>query len=197
MFHALISEVLGWQVAVYPLIAVALAIEGDFVLFGVMLGLFQGALDPFWGLLAAIAGAFLGDIAWYRLGIFVGKHPRSKAARFIERITAPLDARLRKHPARILFLSKLTYGLHRPILIRFGMLGMTQRRLLNADVPAAFFWIATIGLLAWFAHESLLPVAQYLRYFELALLVAFAGFVLIQAIFASIVGSFLGRKKGD
>lgn len=196
MFEALISQVAGWQVAIYPLIAIALAIEGDFVLFAVMLAVFRGALDPVYATIAVTCGAFIGDIAWYRLGVFVGRFPKSKAARFIAKITETLDDRLKRQPARILFLSKLTYGLHRPILIRFGMLGMSLKRLIRADIPAAFFWLATISALAWIADETLLPVSQYLRYFEFALLAAFAGFILIQAVFSTLAARFLGQKKG-
>jgi membrane protein DedA with SNARE-associated domain len=193
--EALISNVAGWDLVIYPLIAIALALEGDFVLFAVMLAVFQGVLHPAYAISAAAVGTLLGDAWWFNLGASLRNKQQNRIVRGIVRITDSFEHRLQRHPRRILFLSKLTYGLHRPIIIRTGMTGMSLKRFMRADIPAASFWFLSITGLAYVASVTLLPVRAYLHYVEFALLAAFTAFIAVQLLLGTAIGTFLRKGK--
>lgn len=161
--------------------------EGDLLLFGTAFLGFAGLLSWWVALPTAFIGALLGDLGWYWLGARID--PGSRYGRTLRALTRVMDAHLSTRPRRLLFVSKLTYGLHRPMQMRFGLERLGMRRFFAYDLPATVVWFATICGLALLARETLLPVFDYVRLAEALLL----GLVLLFAILRSGVLGMLAR----
>lgn len=163
----------------YAGIFVGMLFEGDLLLFGVTFLALTGKLAWWLALPLAIAGALLGDLLWYALGTCIS--PESRYGKTLRAITRIMDGRIERHPRRMLFLSKITYGLHRPIQLRFGMERFPVKRYFLLDLPATAFWFAAICTLAVVAHITLLPVLHYLRMAEVLLLALLGFFVFLRS----------------
>ena len=179
----------------YALLFVGMALEGEIVLFTALylanVGYFSFSyLGP-----VIVTGIFVGDFLWYRLGIFLHTHPRFVKARvFIERYTRILDVQLLHRPVHTLFISKFTYGLNRPALIRAGAMGIPLTKFLEADIMAVVAWLTVIGGIGFGLSQSLESATHYIRYVEVGFVIGILAFIIITHLISKLF--FYNVKKG-
>lgn len=178
MHSLVIHTLIFYRPIGYFLIFIGLLIEGEFVLFTAAFLTHQGAFDIGDMFIVAVSGVLLGDILWYFAGTLLnGK--KYWWQKWFNRLAKPFDRHLAENPFRIIFISKFTYGLHRAILIKAGMLKIARGEFLKADAASAFLWIVIVGGLGYGASASFLPVSHYLRLAEVGLALGLVGFFLI------------------
>lgn len=182
----------------YAGIFVGMLFEGDLLLFGTSFLSFSGVLHWWVSLPVAFVAALIGDLGWYWLGTRIS--PASKYGKTLRVLTRIMDTHLHSSPRRLLFVSKLTYGLHRPMQMRFGLERLGMRRFFRYDVPATITWFAFICGLALIARKTLLPVFDYFRMAEALLLALVLLFVVLRSGLMGVLARVITRtgreKKG-
>ncbi|MBI2120423.1 MAG: VTT domain-containing protein [Parcubacteria group bacterium] len=108
---------------------------------------------------------------WYFVGRnYITSFPR--VTRWVDRFAKPFDRHLADRPTRTLLLTKFVYGAHHAVLIRAGMFQMDFKKFIKSDIISIVVWIAVVGGLGYFSSMSLAYEKKYLRYAEIALLLA-------------------------
>lgn len=173
----LLQSLIAWRPLGYALVFIGLMIEGDAILFAAAFLTRMGFFD--FGDMTAIvlAGTLLGDTAWYELGARF-RDSTWRIARWAERLTAPVDTHIRERPFRTIFISKFTYGLHHPILMRAGAIRLGYPRFIRVDFVATILWASIVGGLGYFSSYSFVLIRHYLRIGEVWLVIALVIFVL-------------------
>lgn len=179
----------------YAGIFTGMLFEGDLLLFGTAFLGFTGLLSWWIALPLAFAAALLGDLGWYWIGTRIS--PESGYGRTLKALTRIMDTHIDRSPRRLLFVSKLTYGLHRPMLMRFGLERLGPRRFFRYDLPATVVWFAVICALAFIARETLLPVFDYVRLAEALLLALVLLFVVLRSGVLGILVRLVTRTGKD
>ncbi len=179
MQHTIIPFLILWKPLGYLLVFFAMMIEGDLALFTTGFLTNLRVFDPFDILAIVFAGVLVGDTLWYELGRRLEKHAPDLIKRWIEKIAGPFDEHIRNRPFRTIFISKFTYGVHRIILARAGMLGIKFGEFLKSDIVASSAWIAIVGGLGYFSGLSFELAKHYLKFAEVTLLIALVIFVLL------------------
>jgi len=164
-----------WKPLGYLLAFLGSAFEGDLIWFAfsffTSLGFFE-----FWPMVVAVfAGAIAGDLFFYFLGTRLEVlPPRFKIK--LDELSSSIDSHIKKKPLRTLFLSKFVYGIHRALLVRYGMLKVPISSFLKADCLAVATWMTIVGSIGYFSGASFSLLKQYMKYAEVGLLI---GLVLI------------------
>ncbi len=195
--HAqLLEYVATFGPAIYPLIAVAIFFEGEAVIYGVMFLVFQGVLSAYISIPVIIGSVVATDFISYQ----IGKHGHKffpRLAKFYGGLTSPMDDRLHSLSLAVYMISKFTYGFHRAVLIRSGMIHIPFRKLLKINLITSAVWISVITLASYASWQSLQFVGKSLHYVELFLL----GGIIVVLLLSHIVSHFtkmklLGTPKG-
>lgn len=160
-----------WNPLGYILAFFGMVFEGDGVLFTLAFLTAEGFFDV-WGMLAVVfCSVIFGDTLWYWIGRkYIASFPRVVA--WVDRFAKPFDRHLLDRPTRTLLLTKFVYGAHHAVLIRAGMFKMDFKKFMKSDLLSIVVWIAVIGGLGYFSSFSLAYEKKYLRYAEIALLLA-------------------------
>lgn len=164
-----------WQPLGYILGALGMLIEGDITWFTLSFLTSQGFFNLWAMLIVVFVGLFISDTFFFYIGRWIKYMPKFVIV-WSEKIAKPFDRHTVNKPARTLFISKFTYLVHKPILIRMGMVGKTYREFILADLPAIIFWMIIVGSLGYFSGLSFFLLRQYLRYAEVGFLVGLAVF---------------------
>lgn len=179
MESLLFQYLTAWESFIYPLIFLGMIIEGDVILFVSAFLIHQGILHPVPVIMAVLWGMLLGDNLWYTLGLkFRNAYPSLN--KWAERLAAPLDEKLKKQLFRTIFITKFTYGIRSAIFFRAGTLKIRWAKIEPADILATLTWMIIVSGLGYFAGASFALIKRYLRFGELALLLAIVAFILIQ-----------------
>ncbi len=182
MFIHYLSE---YQTLGYIIIFLGMMIEGDILLFTIGFLTHRGYFNIDIVLLIVFLGVIIGDNIWYALGELIdGKD--NFFIRFIKRVTEPFDEHLRRRTFRTIFITKFAYGLHRPTLLRIGMLKLSFKKFIESDIIASIFWIFIVGSLGYLSSASFFLIRRYLRYTEISLLFGLILFILISHLMRHI-----------
>lgn len=174
-----------YQTLAYWVIFFGMMIEGDILLFTIGFLVHRGYFNIDIVLLTVLSGVIIGDNIWYGLGeLMDGKD--NFFTRFIKRVAEPFDDHLKKRTVRTIFISKFAYGLHRPTLLRAGMLKLPFKKFIEGDIIASIFWIFLVGGLGYLSSASFILMRHYLRYTELTLLFGLIFFILISHLLRHI-----------
>lgn len=156
----------GWT---YPLVFLAMFIEGEAVLLVLAFAASQGFLSWPWLLAWTITGVLVGDSLWYGFGRSDWKI--AKPLHFLaQKVIAPLARRLEQEPFVLILLSKFTYGINHLTLVRTGMLRLPYARFFRIIIVTDLLWVLVIGGLGYFFGASLPILRHVLRYGEVGLL---------------------------
>ena len=171
MESLLFSYLTAWEPFVYPLIFLGVFFEGDLILFTAAFLIHQGILHPLPALMSVLWGTLLGVNLWYTLGLkFREAYPLLN--KWAERLAAPLDEKLKNEPFQTIFIAKFTYGIRSAILFRAGALKIKWQKIEPVDILATLLWMIIISALGYLSSASLSYLKPYLRFGELALLLA-------------------------
>ncbi len=176
--YLILYKPLGYAVAFFGMV-----IGGDETVFIASFLTRQGIFE-FWLMLAIIlAGVFFGDKFWYRLGVKF-KNSNFFILRLANKIASPFDQHLVNKPGRTIFISKFAYGFNHAILIRAGVLGIEQKKVLKSDAIAIIIWILIIGCLGYFSSAYVMRLRHLVRFTEVALLIFLVAFLALDHIVA-------------
>ena len=167
-----------WQPLGYFLGVVGMLIEGDITWFTLSFLTSQGFFD----LKLILPVIFLGVVASDTLFFFIGrwiKYLPGFVFIWSDKISRPFDKHIRNRPLQTLLISKFAYGVHKPILVRMGMIDKSYWEFMKADLPSIIVWQAVIGSLGYFSGISFFLVKQYLHYAEIGLLIGLIFFFVI------------------
>lgn len=165
-----LSSLLWWRPLGYAIIFLGMMIEGDGLLFTAAFLTHQGVFDPGDMAVVVLSGVLIGDVLWCWLGAWLAGSPSfASVSRWLERVTARFDTHLRGRMLRTIFVSKFAYGLHHPLLMRAGAIGIPTRRFLKNDVLATVAWVAVVGGLGYGVSASFVALQRSLRFAERAL----------------------------
>ncbi len=178
---------LGWLI--FPLIALLILLEGEAVIYSVMFLSFQGSLNLYAAVITICCAVALTDISSYAFGYY-GKIFFPRIAKFYEKIIHPLDGRLQKMSFSVFLISKFTYGLHRAVMIRSGMLELPIKKFFRINLITNIIWIITISCLAFGSWKSIHFFEETLRYAEVFMLI----FVVLLLIGSHIFSFYSNRK---
>ncbi len=175
-FHSLFLYYLtAWEPFGYVLAFFGMVFEGDGALFSLAFLTAEGFFDAGDMFTAIFVSVIFGDTLWYFVGKkYIASFPRISA--WVDRFAKPFDRHLSERPTRTLLLTKFAYGAHHAVLIRAGMSKMDFRKFIKSDLISIIVWIFAIGSLGYFSSFSLAYEKKYLRYAEIALLLALALF---------------------
>lgn len=181
MFLHYLSE---YQTLGLVIIFLGMMIEGDIFLFttGFLVNRGYFAIDL--AFLAVFLGTLIGDNLWYVLGELINEN--SVFGRFVSRLTKPFDKHLRGRTFRTILITKFAYGVHRPTLIRAGMLRLPFKKFIEGDIIAIVLWIFLVGGLGYLSSVSFILIKHYLRYTELTLFFGLILFILISHLVSHI-----------
>ncbi|MEK7634495.1 MAG: VTT domain-containing protein [Patescibacteria group bacterium] len=157
----------------YLLIFIGIILEGDIVLFASAFLAYNGFFNKWYILFIAFFGAIIGDFLWYKAGYRLN-NLSSLFNKFINRFKF-LDNHLTVRPFHTIFISKFTYGFHRLLFMRAGILNFDLVKLFKYDLISVVVWLIIVWGLGYFSGASFLIVKKYFRFTEIGLLV----FVLI------------------
>ena len=168
-----------WPSLGYILVFVIMMFEGDAALFTAAFLTSQGYFDLWDMTFTALSGVLIGNILWYWAGWHL-----SRLSPFLykwsERIGKPFDGHLLKRTFRTFFISKFTYGVHHALLLRAGALKMSLKTFIKNDFFATIMWFCIIWALGYTVGASFVHVKKYLKYAEICLLIALAGFFFLE-----------------
>ncbi|MFA6476059.1 MAG: VTT domain-containing protein [Candidatus Paceibacterota bacterium] len=158
-----------WQPLGYLLGVVGMIIEGDITWFTFAFLTSQGFFNLWLMLLVVFGGIVISDTLFFFVGRTIHRFPRFVKI-WSDKIAQPFDRHIHNRPRQTLLISKFTYAVHKPILVRMGMTDKTYLDFMKQDLPGVFIWILVIGGLGYFSGLSFFLVQQYLRYAEVGLL---------------------------
>lgn len=171
-FHTLfLNYLVLWRPLGYILAFFGMIFEGDGTLFTVFFLTREGFFDIGDMTMIVFVATFFGDTLWYWIGRkYIASFPRIQ--RWVDRFAKPFDHHLKENPTRTLLLTKFVYGAHHAVLVRAGMFRMDFKKFLRSDLVSIFVWVAVVGGFGYFSSVSLAHEKHYLRYAEVALLIA-------------------------
>lgn len=173
----------------FPLIGIAIFLEGEAVIFATMFLAYQGLLNIYTTIIVIILSVLFTDISSYFIGYY-GPLYLPRIAAFYEKIVTPMDNKLRKMSFTMFLISKFTYGFHRAVLIRSGMLRLPFWKFFRINIITSAIWITTISLIAFASWQSVHYIQHSLRYVESALAIG----VILLLIGSHIVAHFSKQK---
>lgn len=172
-------------VFIYLLIAIAIFLEGEAVIFGVMFLAYQGSLNIYTSVAVIIISVLFTDIISYHIGYY-GPNVLPRIARFYERIVHPMDGKLHKMSFLTFLISKFTYGFHRAVLIRSGMLHLPFWKFFKINLLTSSIWVITISAIAFASWKSLSYIQKSLHYVEVGLIIGVIGILIGSHIIAHL-----------
>lgn len=182
MESLLIYYLIIWSPLGYLLAFVGAMFEGDAVWFTFAFLTSQGFFDLLPMLAVVWVGAVSGDLFFYFLGKKLEFLPPRLVA-WANHLSHHFDGHIKKRPFRTLLISKFAYGIHRPILMRYGMLKIPLREFIKDDLVSVSFWMIVIGLLGYFSGASFYALKEYIKYVEIGLVFGlFLLFILMKII---------------
>jgi membrane protein DedA with SNARE-associated domain len=137
-------------------------LEGEATLVVGMVAASQGLLDPLGVALVAFVGTYLGDLAYYVIGIryalpFLARFPR--VAGRVSRISGWV----KRYDIAIILANRFLYGFRIAAPIALGMSAVPAWRFVVFNVAGVAIWTAAIGVAGYLfgtAIESLLQDAR-------------------------------------
>lgn len=178
----LLNYLVLWEKFAYVLIFIGIVLEGDIVLFVSAFLAYSGFLNGWYVFLIAFFGAVIGDLFSYKIGYWLNNWSRL-FNKFIDRFRF-LDSHLEARPFHTIFISKFTYGFHRLLFFRAGILNFNLKKLLEYDLASIMVWLIIVWGLGYFSGASFSIVKKYFRFTEFGLLI----FVAIFFIFEYFIG---------
>ena len=171
-----LGAIASWGAWVYPLLVLAIFFEGEAVIYTVMFLTFEKIISAWITVPLIFVSVMFTDFISYSIGARCPKYfPR--IAHYYEKLTSPMDARLKSVSFSVYLISKFTYGFHRAVLIRSGMIGIPVKKLFAINFFTSIIWIGAISAIAFGSWRSVSYLRSF-RYVEITLLAGIIGVLL-------------------
>ena len=165
----------------YALIFVGMILEGDIFLFTAGFLTRAGAFDLGDVLIFAFVGVIVGDLLWYTAGKKL-VHRSAFISKWLEHLTGHFDNHLQEHTFHTILISKFIYGIHHPILARAGHLKIPIKKFIEDDLASSILWLFVVGGLGYVSSLYFASIRHYLKFLEMALLLAVLFFIIVTRI---------------
>ncbi|HEY4498938.1 MAG TPA: VTT domain-containing protein [Candidatus Paceibacterota bacterium] len=193
MWESLILERMqDWQYLGYVVLFIGMVVEGEIVLLAAIFLTQTGHMQLSSVLLVAFVGMLIGDILWYWFGHFLDRFLLTR--RIARGLMPAIDRQLRERPTLSIFIAKFVYLLHRIVLIRVRPAGVTFDRFIKADLVAISAWVAVSTVLGVLFAASFSLLKSYVRYAEVALLLAVLILITVEHFFSAFYKKRLAQK---
>lgn len=166
-----------WRPLGYVIVFFGMFVEGEALLFISSFLAHAGFFDAGDLAIIAIAGALIGDSAWFWLGRRASARS-NLITRLAERLASPFDAHIQNRTLHAIFLSKFAYGFNHAILLRAGMLNLDVKKIITADVLATAVWAVIVGSAGYFSGSAFLTLKHYFKFAEFIPLAIFLVFLI-------------------
>lgn len=182
-----------WKPLGYALVFAGMIFEGDIFVFTSFFLARQGFLDFSYITATIFSGVIFGDLLWYWAGAHLNRS-QSRIGRLINKwsghLTKPFEGHLKKRPFHTIFISKFVYGVHHPLLLRAGALGMKISDYIKLDIVGTIIWMIMIGSLGYFAGTYFYLIRHYVRLAELGLVIGLVIFI----VASHFVSNYLKKR---
>ena len=187
MHSFLLAYLTYWKPLSFLIVALGMVFEGDIVLFAAAFLYSQSFFNTIQIVVVVAGGLLIGEVFWYRLGKIVRYSRFAFVERWIEHLTARFDQHLREKTTRTLFISKFMYGLGHIMVMRAGSLSLPEKRFFRKDLVATAAWAIVVGSLGYFSGQWFFAyLRHYLRFTEVALLLALLLLIIVESVFRSL-----------
>ncbi|HEV8601362.1 MAG TPA: VTT domain-containing protein [Patescibacteria group bacterium] len=182
--HGFLLSLLQHHVIIgYAVIFFGIMFEGDGLIFTAAFLTHRGFFEPALMFPILLIGTIIGDLFWYALGVKLDDSG-NWINQWLKKLAAPFDEHIIKSPLHTIMISKFTYGLHHPILIRAGALKLNLHEYIKDDLISSVVWILIVGGLGFGSSASFYLVQRYIKFVELYLLLGVAAFFIIWHLIA-------------
>ncbi len=151
----------------YFVLASLVAVEGPIATLLGAAAASGGLMRPLWVFIAAAAGNLTADTLWYTMGR-LGKI--DTLLRFGQKlgirkdILERLQAGMKEHTLRILFIAKLTISFIIPSLIAAGLVKAPWKRWFPAIFMGEMIWTGSLVLIGYYATELIKRIEKGVEY---------------------------------
>lgn len=185
-YSSLVHLLIEWKEYIFLILFVGMVFEGDLLLFSSAFLASQDYLSVNILTFVIFSGVMFGDSLWYCFG-----HILYQKFSFFRRLLDKIPPRYDKHifdrPFRTFLISKFTYNMHHPILLRAGTINLDFKVFLKNDFKATVAWFVVVGGLGYLSGSYFFIVRNYLKYAEILL------FILVLALF--LIEYFIISRK--
>ncbi|MEK7581994.1 MAG: DedA family protein [Patescibacteria group bacterium] len=171
-------------IAAYLILFLMMVIEGEtfLIIAGVLSHL--GALKFYYVVTIALIGVLIGDVLWYSIGILLKRDGLPKIfvqlIHTAERVVDKLLPHFKTKPITSLILAKFIYGTNHATLIMAGLMKMSFRLFMKAEIIASVIWVFTFSTLGYLFGYAAIQLSHKVSVFLLVILFLIIGFMSAQ-----------------
>jgi membrane protein DedA with SNARE-associated domain len=170
----------SWGQWLYIGVIIAMLIDGNITVLLVGFLASGGAINPFYGILACIAGGLIEQLVLFWIGLKL-KGNNSLAWAWLTKAGSQFDKHFERRPKLALFITKFIYGIHRNSLVRVASLGVSLKKFLKISVPVLIPWVLILFIIGYTVSKPVFLLLQnYLRYLEFGLLGLLIAIILLE-----------------
>jgi membrane protein DedA with SNARE-associated domain len=187
--HLLLEALQHHRLYGYLALFLGTILEGEFVLLAASILAYTHALNIWWVLVIAIAGAVVGDNLWFFVGRTGGRKFVDKYGKFFFLTKKRVDKAelyFGKHGRKTIFFSRFIFGTRMGSAALAGTFGMSCKRFMLSNIMSAVSWVLVTAFIGYFFGSSFHDLVNIFHRTELALLIL-AGSALIIVIIRFIV----------
>ena len=178
--HTIINLILTYR---YLILFPLACIEGPVLALVIGFLVHLGYFNIFGAMLLMCAGDFLPDIFYYYLG-YVGNEKNylekyGSRFQFIKSNFPIIEKLWRDHGYKMMFFSKLAYGMSTPLLISSGLAKMPFKKFAPRALLVTIFQYGIILTLGYYLGYSYVYAAKYIQYVGIILALVLIAFIYI------------------
>lgn len=159
--------------------------------------LYKFGFFKFWGIMAVLnVGYFLGGVMYYIIGRVGGNKILDKIGRrmhLTNKLLSGLEKYFKKHSAKTIVITRITYGLAIPALIIAGSFKMKWKKFLLANLISTIIWVFGAFAVGYVFGVSYAALGKITRSIALGLTIVFFIAMVFLSIF--IVHWLMSRAK--
>ncbi|MBU5612676.1 DedA family protein [Geomonas azotofigens] len=165
------------QVHGYWVLFLGTFLEGEAILIFAGFLAFQGYLDIYLVMLAALVGSFLGDQFYFHIGRIKGPQLLRLFTTFARKFRKALRL-IERYGTFVAFVSRYTYGFRIVLPVILGMTTFPSRRFLYLNFLSALAWSIVFSLAGYLFGKTASLFIEDLRSYEPYLMLGLAGIIL-------------------
>ncbi len=167
-YSSLVHFLIEWKEYVFLILFIGMIFEGDLLLFSSAFLASQDYLSVSILTIVIFSGVMFGDSLWYFCG-HVLYQKFSFFRRLLDKIPPRYDRHILDRPFKTFLISKFTYNMHHPILLRAGTINLDFKSFFKNDFYATVVWFFVVGGLGYVSGSYFFIVKHYLKYAEIIL----------------------------